>query len=384
MVYVIDLDDTLVLTKNLNNDAYNFALEQNGQKRIKTAKRLTRENLNASHSKKLIIDKQNYFAQKWLKYRVVVNEEILSILQNQNRKDCYLWTSADKNRADYILKELDLYKYFNKVIYDDKKDLNSSLKRLKDITKSNVFLIFEDNEKFFKKTISWERVESDKFKVKEGKCTVIIIEQEKGDSEDVVSIASNYVESENDCVFSYDGKRTVLIKFVSDNKEYRSIIEYAEFLSQTIYEETGINVKIAIGGTVKRFTDLEKSFLQALSVFSMEKTVSLNGSVRSFREFVIVKALDELPSAKKEEYLNLLFDDCNKEIFSDEVLCATAEEFFESNLNVSLASRKTFLHRNTLTYRLDKIQRETGLDLRRYNDAVTFRLITVLNKLLDK
>ena len=149
MVYVVDLDDTLVLTKNLNNDAYNFALEQNGQRRIKTNNRLTRENLSQAPSKKLITDKQNYFAQKWLKYRVVVNEEILSILQNQNRKDCCLWSRADKNRAEFILKELDLYKYFNKVIYDDKKDLNSSLKKLKDITKSNVFLIFEDNEKFF-------------------------------------------------------------------------------------------------------------------------------------------------------------------------------------------------------------------------------------------
>ena len=166
MVYVVDLDDTLVLTKNLNNDAYNFALEKHGQSRIKTNKRLTRENFGETASKKLINDKQNYCAQKWLKYRVVVNEEILSILQNQNRKDCYLWTRADKNRADFILKELDLYKYFNKVIYDDKKDLNSSLKRLKDITKSNVFLIFEDNEKIFKKAISWQRVESDKFKVK--------------------------------------------------------------------------------------------------------------------------------------------------------------------------------------------------------------------------
>ena len=142
MVYVIDLDDTLVLTKNLNNDAYNFALENNGQRRIKTNNRLTRETLGETSSKKLIADKQNYFTQKWLKYRVVVNEEILSILQNQNRKDCYLWTRADKNRAEFILKELDLYKYFNKVIYDDKKDLNNSLKRLKDITKSNVFLIF--------------------------------------------------------------------------------------------------------------------------------------------------------------------------------------------------------------------------------------------------
>ena len=149
MVYVVDLDDTLVLTKNLNNDAYNFALEQNGQSRIKTNKRLTRENLGKTPNKNLIADKQNYFAQKWLKYRVIVNEEILKILQNQDKENCYLWTSADKNRGDFILKELDLYKYFNKVIYDDKKDLNSSLKRLKDITKSNVFLIFEDNNSLF-------------------------------------------------------------------------------------------------------------------------------------------------------------------------------------------------------------------------------------------
>ncbi len=149
MVYVVDLDDTLVLTKNLNNDAYNFALEQNGQRRIETNNRLTRESLGETLSKKLIADKQNYFTQKWLKYRVVVNEEILKILQNQDKENCYLWTSADKSRAEYLLKELDLYKYFNKVIYDDKKDLNSSLKRLKDITKNNVFLIFEDNNSLF-------------------------------------------------------------------------------------------------------------------------------------------------------------------------------------------------------------------------------------------
>ena len=106
MVYVVDLDDTLVLTKNLNNDAYNYALEQNGQRRIKTNKRLTRENFGETDSKKLITDKQNYFAQKWLKYRVVVNEEILNLLKNQDKENCYLWTSADKNRADFILKEL--------------------------------------------------------------------------------------------------------------------------------------------------------------------------------------------------------------------------------------------------------------------------------------
>ena len=151
MVYVVDLDDTLVLTKNLNNDAYNFALEQNGKKRIKTNKRLTRENLGKNPKGKLITDKQNYFTQKWLKYRVVVNQYILNILRKQDVQNCYLWTSADKERAEYVLKELDLYKYFNKIIFDNKKDLNSSLKRLKDITKSNVFIIFEDSYALYKK-----------------------------------------------------------------------------------------------------------------------------------------------------------------------------------------------------------------------------------------
>ncbi len=151
MVYVVDLDDTLVSTKNLNNDAYNFALENNGRKRLKTGKRLTRENLGGTPNEKIITDKQKYFAQKWLKYRVVVNQEILSLLKKQERKNCYLWTSADKERADLILKELDLYIYFNRIIFDNKEDLDTSLKRLKDITKSNVFIIFEDSYALYKK-----------------------------------------------------------------------------------------------------------------------------------------------------------------------------------------------------------------------------------------
>ena len=90
MVYVVDLDDTLVLTKNLNNDAYNFALEKHGQSRIKTNKRLIRENFGETASKKLINDKQNYCAQKWLKYRVVINEDILNLLKNQDKENCKL------------------------------------------------------------------------------------------------------------------------------------------------------------------------------------------------------------------------------------------------------------------------------------------------------
>ena len=92
--------------------------------------------------------------------------------------------------------------------------------------------------------------------------------------------------------------------------------------------------------------------------------------------------LEDLPKYKLNEYLDSLMDFSTKEIFLDEEITSTAEEFIENSLNISETSRKLYLHRNTLTYRLDKIEKETGLNVRKFNDAVTFRLITILSKLV--
>ena len=91
--------------------------------------------------------------------------------------------------------------------------------------------------------------------------------------------------------------------------------------------------------------------------------------------------LEDLPKFTRGEYLETLMDSGAREIFDDEEMVNTAEEFLENSLNVSETSRKLYLHRNTLTYRLDKIERATGLNIRKFSDAVTFRLITVLSKL---
>jgi carbohydrate diacid regulator len=78
----------------------------------------------------------------------------------------------------------------------------------------------------------------------------------------------------------------------------------------------------------------------------------------------------------------MLMDAEAKVLFADEDMINTAEEFLENSLNVSETSRKLFMHRNTLTYRLDKIEKMTGLNIRKFSDAVTFRYITILNKLV--
>ena len=91
-----------------------------------------------------------------------------------------------------------------------------------------------------------------------------------------------------------------------------------------------------------------------------------------------------MPAISVINYYNVLVDGDAKSIFADPDMLGTAEKFLENNLNVSETARKLYMHRNTLTYRLDKIQRATGLDIRNFSDAITFRLCSLLYKISNK
>lgn len=151
MKLVVDLDDTLINTTSLNNDAYNFALEYFGYSRITTKDRLTRDSLSflSNNELKTIIDlKQYYFTRNWLPYRVLVNHELLKIISN-NKDDCFLWTKADNYRANKILELCGLRKYFKSVIFDEKISFESSTNLLKDNINAENLIVYENNHKFF-------------------------------------------------------------------------------------------------------------------------------------------------------------------------------------------------------------------------------------------
>ena len=152
MYYFIDLDDTLVNTTPLNNDAYNYALEKYGYQRINTTQRITRGNLKIKPSElsKIIYEKQNYFCLPWLKYRVVVNQKLLNLLKNNPKDNCYIWTKADRKRAYAVINQCRLSKYFNGIIFDDKKNLRYSLNRLKSIANNTDFTIYENDYALFR------------------------------------------------------------------------------------------------------------------------------------------------------------------------------------------------------------------------------------------
>lgn len=223
-----------------------------------------------------------------------------------------------------------------------------------------------------------------KFAIKDRSAFSMLVHVNDVHSTEVYQILKSCAE-DGDFAVQIDDEQLVYVKFVQEEGgEYQSPIDYAEFIKQSVYEEMGIVVKIAIGSTVKSLIDLSVSYGQALTAFRMYNVLGSKGDIHSYKEYVLIKMLEDLPKYKLNEHLETLMDSGAKEIFNDQEMITTAEEFLENSLNTSETSRKLYLHRNTLIYRLDKIEKATGLDIRKFADALTFRLITIIARLIKQ
>ena len=223
-----------------------------------------------------------------------------------------------------------------------------------------------------------------KYSVKSSSCFALAISTEKLLNE-TLALIEQYSGNSLDAVVKMDEKDCVLVKFLSDEeKESVMAVDYAEFLSQSIQEELGVLVQIGVGGRVKELKDIANSYAQAASALRYAEVFESKGNIHSYREFMLVKMIEEVPENRLAEFLYQLCDENASEIFEDEDMLGTAEEFLQSSLNVSETSRNLYMHRNTLLYRLDKIEKATGLNIRQFSDAVSFRVLTILYKLLGK
>ncbi|MBE5741840.1 MAG: hypothetical protein E7360_00770 [Clostridiales bacterium] len=223
-----------------------------------------------------------------------------------------------------------------------------------------------------------------KFSVSNMPCSALAVYVSVGKVKDVLDFMENFKSDENDLCVITDDFTCAYIRFGSSSQEgeYRSLTDYASLLAQTIHEELGIHVKIGVGSLVGGFTDCAVSYQQALTAIRMSGVFGEKSSVATYKEYVLIKMLEDLPKYKLQEFLEILEDPEAKSMFADGEMVTTAEEFLNTSLNVSETSRNLYMHRNTLMYRLDKIERATGLDIRKFQDAMTFRLIMILHKLL--
>lgn len=223
-----------------------------------------------------------------------------------------------------------------------------------------------------------------KFSVSSSACFVLVLNVPKMIDEAMALIAQ-YSGNSLDTVVKMDGKNCALVKFLKNEEdEYHSAADYADFLAQSLKEELGIDVTVGVGTTVKGLKDATSSYMQASGALRYANVFEDKGNVHTYREYMLVKMLEEVPESKLVEYLAELTDENSQEILDDEEMVGTAEEFLRCSLNVSETSRNLYMHRNTLLYRLDKIERATGLNIRLFPDAVSFRVLMILYKLLEK
>ena len=225
-----------------------------------------------------------------------------------------------------------------------------------------------------------------KFSVPPVPCYVLSVVSKGAHAEEISDFLESYTINGLDTAVTLNENSCIFVKYLTgeSDSEYQSPIDFAEIFAQSLFEETGVSVQVGVGGTVRSLSDAVQSYNQAESALKTSELFNSKSQVHSYKEFILYEMLEELPSAKISAYFDMLADADAKRLFADEDMMNTAEEFLNDNLNVSETARKIYMHRNTLTYRLDKIARATGLDIRNFSDAVTFRINTVLYKMINK
>lgn len=217
-----------------------------------------------------------------------------------------------------------------------------------------------------------------KYAVPKTPCFAVDVLPERKTAEALAHIAQ-CLEGADMCAVM-DDARVAVVRF---SDEGQTPYEFGQFLSQSVYEEIGVRASVGVGGEMNSFSEIAASYYQAATANRMSALFQEKGEVHSYREYLLMRMIEDVPKHKLGEYLKQFRIGNAAEVFKDEELAGTAEAFLENNLNVSETARSLFVHRNTLGYRLDKIERTTGLDIRKFTDAVTFRVVSILYRLLQ-
>jgi len=194
-------------------------------------------------------------------------------------------------------------------------------------------------------------------------------------------IQNMYPDKNKDYVISVGEHDIVLVKEIKANYDMRDIEKMAKSIADTLSTEFYTKVSIGIGTAVDNIKELHRSYEEAQIAIEVGKVFDTDKNIISYENLGIGRLIYQLPTTLCEMFLQEVFKKGSLESLDRETL-TTIHCFFENNLNVSETSRKLFVHRNTLVYRLEKIRKLTGLDLREFEHSITFKVALMVKKYL--
>ena len=189
------------------------------------------------------------------------------------------------------------------------------------------------------------------------------------DGNELEKIRGLFGGKSKDFVTAVDEKNIIVVKELGENETYDDLKKTADVIINLFRSDANCNVHIAYGTIVNELKEVSRSY----KVFFEDQDVI------AYSQLGIGRLIYQLPIPLCKMFIKEIFDGKSPDEFDDEIL-TTINKFFENNLNVSETSRQLYIHRNTLVYRLDKLQKSTGLDLRVFEDAITFKIALMVVK----
>ena len=184
-----------------------------------------------------------------------------------------------------------------------------------------------------------------------------------------------------DFVLSINETDIAVVKQISGNSTAEDLEKMAVNIEDVLKNELRIKTVIGIGTVADHLRELADSYKEAQTAIDVGKVFDTEKSIMHYENLGIGRLIYQLPTTLCEIFLSEVFKKNSIDSLDQETLF-TINKFFENNLNVSETSRKLFVHRNTLVYRLEKIKKLTGLDLRQFDHAIVFKVALMVRKYL--
>lgn len=203
---------------------------------------------------------------------------------------------------------------------------------------------------------------------------VYLVETMSGKDSMVDELLKSLFSSHNgDFITAVDENTVVLIKAVKENPSVEELEQTAKVIIDMINAEAMVNVRVAYGGCVKELKDVSKSYKEAKMAAEVGRIFYPERKLLAYHQLGIGRLIYHLPINLCKMFIDEIFGGEFPEELDEETLI-TVDKFFENNLNVSETARHLYIHRNTLVYRMEKLQKATGLDIRVFEDALTLKI----------
>lgn len=211
---------------------------------------------------------------------------------------------------------------------------------------------------------------------------VILIESNQSKEGNISEVLRNiFPDKSRDFVTAVDERSVILVKEVNSGEETEVDI-YSKMIYDTLTAEAMSNVHIAVGTIVSDLKDVSNSYKEASMALEVGKIFNCEDHISAYSKLGIGRIIYQLPLPLCKMFIQEVLKGKKVENFDEETLM-TVNKFFENSLNVSETSRQLYIHRNTLVYRLDKLLKMTGLDLRKFDDAIVFKITIMVSQYME-